>query len=226
MNYRDLRRGDPMGDPLAARLHEVEIDTISRRQLLRALSLAAVGAPLATALGQGRCMRRLGSPGCDTTAIKPMFDATGWNTVSLDHLVISVADYQKEAAFYTALMGWKQRSDDGRQAIMDIGDWGTVILKQGVFPASTDSAGGGRGRGAGGGRGAPARAVVESFCWGITPWDAKKVEAELRRRGLSPVADNDSAGFESFHVKDPDGFDVQISNAAGAKRRKAAGSAP
>src|SRR4051812_20270809 len=68
MNYRALSRGDPMGDPLAAPLHDVEIDTISRRQLLRALSLAAVGAPLATALGQGRCIRRLGLPGCDTTA--------------------------------------------------------------------------------------------------------------------------------------------------------------
>jgi catechol 2,3-dioxygenase-like lactoylglutathione lyase family enzyme len=62
----------------------------------------------------------------------------------------------------------------------------------------------------------------DSFSWQISPWDAKKVKAELEKRGLNPVADNDGPpGFESFHVKDPDGFDVQISNGAYAKQRKA-----
>ena len=56
------------------------------------------------------------------------------------------------------------------------------------------------------------RAVVESFCFGIEPWSSKRVETELRKRGLTPIAENDGHGFESFHVKDPDGFDVQISN--------------
>src|SRR4051812_36526469 len=109
-------------------------DSISRRQLFRTLGIAAIGAPLTAALGQGRCRLRLGAVGCDTTAIKPVFDSTGWKTVSLDHIVFAVADYPKEAAFYAALMGWKLRADDGKQAVMDIGDWGTVIFKQGVFP--------------------------------------------------------------------------------------------
>jgi catechol 2,3-dioxygenase-like lactoylglutathione lyase family enzyme len=35
------------------------------------------------------------------------------------------------------------------------------------------------------------------------------------------VADNDGRGFESFHVKDPDGFDLQVSNGNGlAKGRR------
>jgi catechol 2,3-dioxygenase-like lactoylglutathione lyase family enzyme len=190
---------------------DLDSETISRRQLLQVLGVAALGAPLSVALGQGRCMRTFGSPGCDTTAVKPLFDPTRWKTVSLDHIAMSVADYQKEAAFYIALMGWRLRSDDGKQAIMDIGDWGTVILKGGLPVPASDS--GGRGGGAGGGRGGGAsRAVVESFSWGIEPWDARKVEAELSRRGLNPTADNDGHGFESFHVKDPDGFDLQISN--------------
>ena len=46
------------------------------------------------------------------------------------------------------------------------------------------------------------------------------MEAELTKRGLNPVADNDGKGFESFHVKDPDGFDLQISNGAHVKQRK------
>jgi len=65
------------------------------------------------------------------------------------------------------------------------------------------------------------RAVVESFCFGIEPWNASNVEAELKKRGLAPVAEKGPDGLESFHVKDPDGFDLQISNGAFATHRKA-----
>ena len=54
----------------------------------------------------------------------------------------------------------------------------------------------------------------------IEPWNAKTVEAELRKRGLDPVADNDGKGFESFHVKDRDGFDLQLSNGRGYTRAR------
>src|SRR5262249_49386518 len=136
-------------------------DMMSRRQLLQLLGIAAVGAPLASALGQGRCRLRFGTPGCDTTAIKPLWDPTGWTTVSLDHIAFQVADYQKEAAFYHALMGWTLRSDDGKQAVMDIGDWGSIILKQGPpsFAADTSGRGGGRG-------GAASRVSVDGFSFG------------------------------------------------------------
>jgi catechol 2,3-dioxygenase-like lactoylglutathione lyase family enzyme len=205
-----------MDDRLTTLFQDLDRGTLSRRQLLQALGLAAVGAPLAKAVSQGRCMRTFAIPACDTTAIKPVFDPTGWRTTSLDHITMLVADYQKEAAFYNALIGWKQRSDDGKQAIMDIGDWGTVILRN--APASTFETTGGRG-GGGGGRGGepganprgPVTALVTNFCFGVANWDAKKVEADLRRRGLDPVADNDGK-FQSFHVKDPDGWDLQISN--------------
>jgi catechol 2,3-dioxygenase-like lactoylglutathione lyase family enzyme len=110
-------------------------------------------------------------------------------------------------------MGWKLRSDDGKQAVLDIGDWGSVIFKH--APAEAFDAPGAAG---GGGRGGPVRAVVESFGFGIQPWNGKTVEAELRKRGLTPVAEHDGHGFESFHVKDLDGFDLQISNGNGLAR--------
>jgi catechol 2,3-dioxygenase-like lactoylglutathione lyase family enzyme len=164
-----------------------------------------------SAFGQGRCRDGYGTPACPLTAevatapIKPLFASTGWKTVALDHIAFLVPDYRKEAAFYVALMGWKLRTDDGQQAVLDIGNWGSAIFKQ-----------------------APDRqkAAVESVCWVIEPWNAKTVESELRKRGLTPVADNDGKGFESFHVKDPDGFDVQIANGNGlAKARKTAATA-
>ena len=132
-----------------------------------------------------------------------------------------MADYKKEAAFYIALMGWKLRSDDGKQAVLDIGDWGSVIFKQ-APAAELEAATASRGRGG------PVHAVVDGFCFGIDPWNAKTVAAELRRRGLTPIAENDANGFESFHVKDPDGFNLQIGNGNGltrARRTQPAGAA-
>ena len=64
--------------------------------------------------------------------------------------------------------------------------------------------------------------LFDGFCWGIEPWDAKKVEAELKKRGLDPVAENHRDDFQSFHVKDPDGFDLQISNGNMKNRRQGA----
>jgi catechol 2,3-dioxygenase-like lactoylglutathione lyase family enzyme len=162
-------------------------------------------------------MLTFGTPACNTTDIAPVFAPTGWKTVALDHLTFRVADYRKEAAFYIALMGWKLRSDDGTQAVLDMGDWGSCIFKQ-APPETFDAAGGGRGRGG------PIRAVVESFSFDIDRWNATTVETELRKRGLTPVADNNDTwgrGFESFRVKDPDGWDLQISNGNGlVKSRK------
>ncbi len=129
-----------------------------------------------------------------TAPIHPVFAPTGWKTVALDHIAYQVPDYRKEAAFYIALMGWKLRSDDGARAVLDIGTWGSAIFES-----------------------APElkQAVVKGFCFVIQPWNSKNVEAELRKRNLNPIAQNGANGFESFHVKDPDAFDLQIANGNG-----------
>ena len=189
--------------------------TMTRRKALYAMGAAAVGAPLSLS-AQGRCMLTFGTPSCNTAGIAPLFEATGWRTLALDHMTFRAANYRQEAAFYIALMGWKLRGDDGKQAILDIGDWGSAIFKQAEGPPAAPAAGG---------RGAAPRVVVESFSFVIQPWNATKVEAELRKRGLAPAADHDGKGFESFWVKDPDGWPLQICNGNGlvkARRRSAA----
>jgi catechol 2,3-dioxygenase-like lactoylglutathione lyase family enzyme len=158
----------------------------------------------------------------------------------MDHFSLQCADYKKEAAYYATLMNWKVRSDDGTKIYMDIGDdVGGVMLRGGyvapppppprvLTPAESTAAAARGGRGGGGGRGGPRTpltAVWDSYCWGIEPWDTKKVEAELAKRGLNPVADHDGKNFQSFHVKDPDGFDVQISNGNKKNRRLGAATA-
>jgi catechol 2,3-dioxygenase-like lactoylglutathione lyase family enzyme len=178
--------------------------SVSRRQLLRVLGIA--GVPFANSgWSQGRCRDGYGTRACPLSAevatapIQPVFAPTGWKTVALDHIAFQMADYRKEAAFYVALMGWKLRSDDGKQAVLDIGDWGSAIFKQAADQPS---------------------AKVESIGFVIEPWNAKMVEAELRKRGLTPVAENDGKAFESFRIKDPDGLTVQIGNGNGLTRAR------
>ncbi len=187
---------------------------------------------------QGRCGGdRAGTPACDTSAIKAPFAPTGWKTVALDHFSIQAADYKKESAYYQALMNWTLRSDNGTMAVLDAGTAGQVFIRGGyVAPATppapirppadtTGRAGGGGGGGGGGGAGRagggggarPPRATAwDAFAWVISPWDTKKVEAELTKRGLNPVAENDGAS-QCFRFKDPDGFPVAVCNDAHIK---------
>lgn len=83
-----------------------------------------------TALAQGRCIRAYGTSACNADPIKPVFERTGWRTTGLDHITFRVAEPQKEAAFYAALMGWRMRSNEGARSVMDVGNWGTVIFRQ------------------------------------------------------------------------------------------------
>jgi catechol 2,3-dioxygenase-like lactoylglutathione lyase family enzyme len=225
-----------MADVLERLFKDFDAGRVSRRHLLQILGVAIAVRP-AVAFAQGQCGgARAGTPECDPTPAKLPFEPTGWKTVLLDHLSMQVADVEKEAAYFAALMNWKIRSYDGKMAVLDIGDWGGIEIRGGYqapppppapatpppAPAGGDqAAGAGRGgRGGGGGPRAPRNAVFDSFCWGIEPWDAKKVETELKKRGLTPVADNRGKDFQSFHVKDADGFDLQISNGNRRNRRQ------
>jgi catechol 2,3-dioxygenase-like lactoylglutathione lyase family enzyme len=200
-----------MSNNLSTLFNDFDHGRLSRRQLLTALGIAVALRP-AAAFAQGQCGgARAGTPECDPTPAKLPFEATGWKTVLLDHFSCQVADYSKEAAYYAALMNWKIRSDDGKQAVLDIGDWGGLVLRGG-YQAPPPPPAGTAPR-------AARLAAFDAFCWGIEPWDAKNVEAELRKRGLTPVADNDK-DFQSFHVKDPDGFNLQISNGSRKNRRQ------
>src|SRR5437867_4986261 len=186
---------------------------LNRRELLTAL--AAIAVVPSRSFGQdapaGRGQQR------DTTPLVPPFEPTGWKTVWLDHLNYQCLDYRKAAAFYATLMGWKVRSDDGKQAVLDIGEnSGGIIIRGGLAappPAAITDAGLGTNR-------PKIQAVFDGFAWGIEPWDTDTVKKELEKRGLEPVADHHGSDYRSFRVKDPDGFDVAITNGTKALGRK------
>ena len=226
--------------------------TISRRQLFQALGLLAVATPFARAIGQGSCAGRDRdtTAACNHTPMKPPFEPTGWKTVLLDHFTMHVTDADKEAAFYTALMGWKVRSTDNGVIDMDIGSLGAVRIRGGYTPPPRPAGRGGGGRGGrggagGGGRGGGGRGGApggervqyaactttpmemvpgggtswDGFAWGIAPWDERKVEAALKERGLNPVAEHEGKEYRAFHIKDPDGMDLWITNGNHSNRR-------
>ena len=99
------------------------------------------------------------------------------------------------AAFYATLMGWKVRSDDGKPALLDIGDnSGGILIRGGLAappPAAITDAGLGVNR-------PPVRAVFDGFAWGIEPWDTDAVQRALEQRGLHPIADDHRSDYKSF----------------------------
>jgi catechol-2,3-dioxygenase len=110
----------------------------------------------------------------------------GFQAVTVNHISYQVADYGKTRDFYADLLGMKVSHDDGKQCYMSFGD--TFLLPRNARQGVT----------------APR---VDHIAYTIETWDKNTVEAELKRRGLTPRPDTE----DSFHVKDPDGFDLQIS---------------
>ena len=186
-----------MESVIAGLLKEFEEGKTSRRQLIRNLALAAVAVPTAALAGT--------PPAPVTTG-----GTAPWKTVWLDHISYSVADYKRSADFYADLMGWEVRNDNGTsQASLNINNIGGIIIRNGRQRANAEPAeAGARGRS---GRPRPT-GVINHISWGIEPWDTDGVKAELERRGLNPRPDMVGENFKSFHVRDPDGWDLQISN--------------
>jgi len=113
-------------------------------------------------------------------------DMKGFKAVSVNHISYQVSDYARTRDFYANLFGMQVSHDDGKQAYLAFGD--TFLLPRNARNGGTTPR-------------------VDHIAYTIDNWDKNAVEAELKRRGLQPRPDTEN----SFHVKDPDGFDLQIS---------------
>jgi len=199
-------------------LADFERGRMSRRQLIQSLALAAAAAaPGGTLLAAGAQ---------HASTIPPPHDPAPWKTVWLDHISYAVSDYRRSTAFYRDLMGWTVKNDNGTtQCTLDINGLGEIIIRNnrqgrgdaqagGGAPASTAPSGVANAPAQGESRGnrPPITGVINHVSWGVQPWDTDKVKAELERRGLNPRPDMVGDNFKSFHVLDPDGWDLQISN--------------
>ena len=179
-------------------LTDFEKGKMTRRQLIQSLALAAAAAaPVATVGAQ------------TASTIPAAAGPAAFKTVWLDHISYAVTDYRKSTAFYRDLMGWEIRNDNGKnQCTMKIGDIGEIIIRNRRDDAPA----------AGAPAPAPITGVINHVSYGIANWNTEGVKAELEKRGLKPRPDMVGDNFKSFHVKDPDGWDLQISNVTKATR--------
>jgi catechol 2,3-dioxygenase-like lactoylglutathione lyase family enzyme len=181
-----------MESVIAGLLKQFEDGKLTRRQLIQSLALAATAA----------------AAGTEVAAQAPAASAANtpapWTTVWLDHISYAVSDYKRSVDFYKNLMGWEVQNDNGKtQATLRIGKVGGIIIRNRRQPAADAPAQGDR---------PPITGVINHISYGIQPWDTDKVKAELEKRGLNPRPDMVGQNFKSFHVTDPDGWDLQISN--------------
>ena len=140
---------------------------------------------------QGKMNRRqlIQSLAVAASAAAPLSAAVegkGFKAVTVNHISYQVADYAKTRDFYADVLGMKVMHDTGKQCSLVFGD--TFII-----PRLARNGG--------------ATPRVDHIAYTIENWNKDAVEAELKRRGLEPRPDTEN----SFHVKDPDGFDLQIS---------------
>ena len=118
-------------------------------------------------------------------------EAAPANAVSINHVSMQVADYTKTRDFYAGLFGMKVSDDDGKtQCRLTFGD--NILI-----PRNATSRPGGK-------------IGVDHIAYTLANWDTNKsvkpaVEAELKRRGLTIRVTEGS-----FHVQEPDGFEVQM----------------
>jgi catechol 2,3-dioxygenase-like lactoylglutathione lyase family enzyme len=171
-------------------LQEFECGKMNRRQLVKSLAIAAaVAAPAAEAEGKG------------------------FQAIAVNHISYRVADYGKTRDFYVDLLGMKVSHDDGNQCYLAFGDtW--------LLPRSPR----GRGDSKGGAMPQAQTPQVDHIAYTIEGWNKDQVEAELQRRGYKKQEHHEKGQFarlktgeyrpdtdDSFHILDPDGFDLQIS---------------
>jgi catechol 2,3-dioxygenase-like lactoylglutathione lyase family enzyme len=200
---------DAMEDLIATLLKDFEDGKMTRRQLIQSLALAATAAASGTTVAAQSATK---------STIPPPTGPAPWKTVWLDHISYAVSDYRKSTAFYRDLMGWEIKNDEGtRQCTLKIGDIGEIIIRNrrepGANAQSGQSAANGQPAGAQQAQAnRPLTGVINHISWGVQPWDTDKVKAELEKRGLNPRPDMVGDNFKSFHVLDPDGWDLQISN--------------
>jgi catechol 2,3-dioxygenase-like lactoylglutathione lyase family enzyme len=166
-----------MEGAIAKLLDDFERGKMTRRQLIRSLSVVAAVATNGAALAANE-FRSNAAPAA----------AKGFKAVAVNHISYQVSDYAKTRDFYADLLGMKTLGDNGKQCELVLGDTNTFLIPRNAPPGTT-----------------PPR--IDHIAYTIEAWDKDAVKAELNRRGLNPQPDTDN----SFHVKDPNGFDLQIS---------------
>jgi catechol 2,3-dioxygenase-like lactoylglutathione lyase family enzyme len=108
----------------------------------------------------------------------------GFKGAKIDHISIQVTNLRRSIDFYQKLFGFSVVSEDKSNEIVRLGVNKTLVSLHHKSPT----------------------AIVDHFAIGVDHFDKESVTRDLQAFGATP-AENIDAGF---HVKDPEGINVQI----------------
>jgi catechol 2,3-dioxygenase-like lactoylglutathione lyase family enzyme len=175
-----------MGHIISKLLRDFETGKMSRRQLIQSLGLAATAAAAASSA--------------------PVAAEGGLKMTGVDHPSYRVPDYKRTRDFYADLFGLTVTNDTGTQCQLRFGNSSITARNPRLQPGQTPDPN--------------FKSFIDHVAYWVADWDTDTVKAELEKRGLQPRLDLGDAGsppqYVSFHIKDPDGYDVQISGVAKA----------
>jgi catechol 2,3-dioxygenase-like lactoylglutathione lyase family enzyme len=108
-----------------------------------------------------------------------------FKAANIDHVSIHVADLKRSVQFYQNMFGFTVVSQDQAQGIIRLGKGKVLVSLNNGKTAGT----------------------IDHFAIGIPRFDAQSGRQYFTQRGAMPL----QGDYSGFHIKDPDGVNVQIS---------------
>jgi catechol 2,3-dioxygenase-like lactoylglutathione lyase family enzyme len=109
---------------------------------------------------------------------------TALKGVKIDHISIQVSDLPRAIAFYEKVFGLAIMSEDKPNEISRLGAGKIIVSLHHKSPT----------------------AIVDHFAIGVENFNKERVTQQLKALGITPEENLDAG----FHIKDPEGMNVQI----------------
>ena len=109
---------------------------------------------------------------------------TGLKGTKIDHISIQVSDLPRAIAFYEKMFGLTILSEDKPNEISRLGAGKVIVSLHHKSPF----------------------AIVDHFAIGVENFNKERVTQQLKALGVTPEENLDAG----FHIKDPEGMNVQI----------------
>ena len=134
-------------------------------------------------LVQGLALLAAGGAGSAKAAAQPELD---FKAATIDHVSVQVVDLQRSIAFYQRMFGFAVVSQEQTQGIVRLGNGDRVLVSLN--------------------NGSPAPRI-DHFAIGIPRFSPETGMRYFAQRGATPL----QGDYAGFHIKDPDGINVQVS---------------
>ncbi len=183
MQLSNKQEDQPVENVISEMLKDYENGKTGRRDFVQRLALA-VGAVASAPLG--------------VAAQRP----TGVKASNVGHISYVVSDYKRTRDWYADVLGMSVSADADERCYLSFGN--NILIPRNKSPLNPNEK-------------AP---LVDHIAYQVDDWDTDRVKAELERLKVRDtnggldlrvgLGNGVQENYVSFHVKDPDDFDVEI----------------